>query len=228
MMKYYLAGFYLIQVRPLEYGSFKGQEIMTCSDCINASLLDSFSRSWTSREEDIKKAASEYHIDLETLSSIHDWTDQKDTEHKIGYINVFSTLASATEYHHKFFSHLDNVKLLGLFLPEHEADRLIEEFEEVNRGDDGIRKNLLKKELETDKGIKLGFDLIGLGPGGRFHTFHCHHLANFLEEEFKIEVNEFGLIKTDSKWKELTTYMNDENSSVEPDPWYFTKVRLFN
>ena len=228
-MNYYLAGYYLIIARPSPniIGRFEEKEILTCSHCINDSLLDSFSRSWTSRAEDIKKAETTYNIDLATISNIHDWTDQNDTEGKTGYINVFSTLESATEYRQKFFSHLNQVKLLGLYLPEPEADRLIEEFKDVNRGDDGIRINLRKKELEMDKGTELGFDLIGLGPGGGFHTFHCHHMVEFLEEENKVKINEFGLIGTDSKWQELSAYMNDEASAVEPDPWYFAKVKLF-
>jgi hypothetical protein len=212
---------------PFSYEGFKGKEVLTCSDCVNSSLLNSFSRSWTSRVKDVQKAESDYNLDLETISNIHVWTDQNDASGKIGYINVFSTLELATEYHQKFFSHLDKVKLLGLYLPESDADGLIEDFKEVNRGEDGIRLNLKKKERETSKGIELGFDLIGLSPGGRFHTFHCHYLAGFFEKEFNVKVNEFGLIEDDLKRQELTEYMNDKNSGVEPDPWYFAKLKLF-
>lgn len=225
-MKYYLAGFYLIQVRPIAYTGLQEQAVLTCSSCINTSLLDYFSRSWTSDAQDIQKAQSDFGIDLETISNIQDWTDQNDTAGKIGYSKVFNTLESAIEYHQKFFTHLDQVKLLGLYLPESEANRLIEDFKDENRGEDGIRKILTKKELETDEGIEIGFDLIGVEIGGNFHSFHCHYQASFLEDEFKVEVNNAGLIKTETKWEELIAYMNDEKSAVEPVPWYFAKVKL--
>lgn len=227
-MEYYLAGYYLIQVRPFSYEGLKCKGVLTCSGCINSSLLDSFSRSWTSRAEDIQKAESDYNLDLETISNIQAWADQNDEAGTIGYQNVFSTLEAATEYHQKFFSHLDKVKLLGLYLPESDIERLIEDFREAKWAEEGIRINVKKKERERSKGIELGFDLIGLSPGGSFHTFHCHFLADFFEEEFNVDINEFGLIENDVKRQELTEYMNDKNSPVEPDPWYFAKVKSFS
>ncbi len=226
-MKYYLAGYYLIQTQPLNYGCFLGKEILNCSTCINLSLLDNFSWSWTCKEEDIIKVQSNFNIDLEIVRRIQDWTEQKDTEGKIGLYDVFNTLETAKEYFERFFSHLDKVKLLGLYLPEPETDRLKEEFKNENTYYEGIIKNVIKKEPEPDTGSELGFDLIGIDIGGGLHTFHCHCMAGYLEEEFKVEVNELGLINSDAKWQELSAYMNDENSAVEPVPWYFAKVKLF-
>ncbi|PSR55901.1 hypothetical protein AHMF7605_21545 [Adhaeribacter arboris] len=238
-MKYYLAGFYLIIANPLEYDSFNRPEILTASSCFNCHLLDDFSRAWTSNEEDVQKAIDAFEIAAATISRIQDWTSQKDAAGMLGYENVFNTLESATNYQQKFFSHLDKVKLLGLYLPDSQADKLIKEcnvetfkeaneaFKDANLEEGGILQLLEKKELETNEGRAIGYDLIGVEVGGSFHTFHCHSLAKYLEKEFKIQVNEYGLIETDSKWQELVAYMNDKNSPAEPVPWYFAKVKLF-
>lgn len=55
-MIYNKAGYYLIKPRIIDFGSFKGQKILTCSTCLNDSLLDNFSRPWTIHNTNKKDA----------------------------------------------------------------------------------------------------------------------------------------------------------------------------
>ena len=45
--EFYLAGYQILKLKPLEYGSLKGQIIHTWSSCINFSIFDSWCQSWT-------------------------------------------------------------------------------------------------------------------------------------------------------------------------------------
>lgn len=229
-MDYYKAGYYLIKTRPISFGNFKDKQVLTCSSCINDSLLDTFSRPWTIHKNEKEDAIKDFGIDYQTIDLIHSWTDKMDTENKIGYPGLFYSIDSAKEYRDRFFSHLKNVSIYGLYLPEVEMENLIKEFEPQGEkmGEIGLRYNLRKRELDNDYGKLIGFDLIGIESGGDFHTFHCHDLYGDLKRDLEIEINEYGLINSDSKWEELVDYMNDENKGFEPVPWYFTKIRLID
>ena len=227
-MDYYKAGYYLIKTRPIGFGNFQNKSVLTCSSCINDSLLGSFSRPWTIHKNDKEEAIKDFDINYETIDLIHSWTDKMDADNKIGYPDLFYSIDSAREYRDKFFSHLNNIKILGVYFPKTEKDDLIKNFETKGEkmGEIGLCYNLRKQEVDNDKGKILGFDLIGLEVGGDFHSFHCHDLYGDLKRDLKIEINENGLIDSDDKWKELVDYMNDESKGFEPVPWYFAKIKL--
>jgi hypothetical protein len=227
-MDYYKAGYYLIRLRPIGFGNFQDKSVLTCSSCINDSLLDNFSRPWTIHKKEKEEAIKEYGINYKTIELIHSWTDKMDSESKIGYPDLFFSLDSAQEYRDKFFSHLDNILILGVYLPKSEMDELIKNFapQDKKMGEIGLRYNLRKNEIDNDIGKLLGYDLIGIEFGGEFHSFHCHDLCGDLHRDLGIKINENGLIDSDEKWRELVDYMNDENKGFEPVPWYFAKIKL--
>lgn len=229
-MDYYKAGYYLIKTRPIGFGNFKDKEVLTCSSCINDTLLDTFSRPWTIHKNEKEDAIKDFDIDYKTIESIHTWTNQMDTENKIGYPDLFNSIDSAREYRDRFFQHLNDVKILGVYLPIAEKDDLIKHFEPQGEkmGEIGLRCNLRKQEIDNDKENVLGFDLIGIEIGGDFHSFHCHDLYGDLKRDLEIELNDYGLINNDTKWKELVDYMNDEDKGFEPVPWYFVKIKLID
>lgn len=227
-MNYYLAGYYLIKLRPLGFGNFLSKSIYTCSTCINDSLLDSFSRSWTVRNDDIQVIENDLQGNSQMIGQIQEWTEKKDLEDKTGFLEVFYDINTAKEYHNAFFPNTENVKLFGLYLPESEAEELIKEFEPQNdkEGEIGIVHKLKSREIPiNDKNI-IGYDLIGVEIGGGFHSFHCHDLYADLNKEFGAKLNNYGLLGDDSSWRELSDYMNDEDNGFEPVPWYFAQVRL--
>lgn len=87
--------------------------------------MDNFARSWTCSEEDTINACKSFAIDLQTIQEIQSWTYLKDIEGQTQYIEAFSSKEAAREYKNTFFAHLNKIHLLGVYLPESEAKKLI-------------------------------------------------------------------------------------------------------
>ena len=204
-----------------------GLSIFTCSNCINDSLLEGLSRSWTWHDE--TESLKEFQISAATLKSIQAWTEEMDHKGKTGYIDIFYEIEVAKEYKERFFPNVDEVELLGLYLPNTEANLLVDDFVPQDKGFGrvGIEIGLSKRIAETESGIELGYDLIGVEPGGSFHSFQCHDLGAELAKRFKIKINDFGLLSSEHNWQEQVAFMNDEVNGCEPVPWYFAKIKQF-
>lgn len=228
-MKYHLLGYYLIQLKKVNYGSLVDREIGTCSTCLNSSLMDNFSRSWTCSKEDTIDACQIFKIDYQTIENIQNWTDLKDIEEQTQYIEIFSSIEAAREYKNTFFARLNRIHLFGVYLPESEAKKLLEDFipDSPQSGEIGIRKIIRREEAESETGRVAGFDLIGVEMSGSFHSFQCHDLEDEFKKKFKVEFNDSGLIKNEEHWEKLVEYANDEENGCEPVPWYFAKLKEF-
>lgn len=86
-MRYYLGGYYLINLKPIEFGSQRSKTVLTCSNCINDSLLDHWAYSWTTRNNaGIEVIKQEYQLREEDVISIRKWTGDPLNENKIGWI----------------------------------------------------------------------------------------------------------------------------------------------
>lgn len=229
-MKFYFGGYYLIKLRKANFGSIKNQEIMTCSSCINDTLFDSWSMSWTTPiENQIKDIREELKISEEKQIKIQKWSDKKFEEKKIGWQQVFSDYETIKEYSDKFFTHIKEKEILKILFPENERRDFLTEFapEKKEYGTLGIYDNLIEGIIdeETENEEFIGFDLIGVELGGDFHTFHCHDLANDLKNKFELEINRFGLIEEIKNPQKVINYMNNEGNGFEPVPWYVVKIK---
>lgn len=229
-MKYYFGGYYLIKPREANFGGIKNKKILTCSSCINDTLIDSWAISWaTPIEPQTKLIREEFEINDEKLRDIQNWADKKLDEKRIGWLEVFSDLETIQEYSNKYFSHMKEKEILQILFPEDEREDFLTEFAPAKKeyGALGIYDNLNREivEEQNESQITIGYDLIGVELGGNFHSFHCHDLATELGAKFGIELNEYGLIKEITNQKEIIDYMNDEENGFEPVPWYLVKVK---
>lgn len=230
-MKFYFGGYYLIKPRKADFGSIKNKELLTCSSCINDTLINTWAISWaTPIEHQIKELREIYKINEEKQIEIQHWADKKFKEKRIGWHQVFSDIETVKEYSDNFFSHVKDKEILQILFSENTRDDFITEFAPATKesGTLGIYDNLKKKiiEKESDDEAFIGYDLIGVEPGGNFHTFHCHDLTNELTSKFGIKLNEFGLLKEIKNPKEITEYMNNKENGCEPVPWYLVKVKI--
>ncbi|MDR3669021.1 MAG: hypothetical protein P4L35_19500 [Ignavibacteriaceae bacterium] len=231
MAAYYLGGYYVIKEIPVDFGSKKSQIISSCSDCLNDSLLYNWSYSWTTNNnEHIKKIKTDYQLNDETIQLIRQWVDNAFEEKKIGWINLFNDLETAKEYVAKFFSHVPNVKTIGIYFTETEIVDLLTEFKPPaeNQSSIGLSQNLSKRlpEINSENEAFIGFDIIGIECTGGFHTFHCHDLSKYLEDIFKLQINQHGLFEDSQQWESVIKYMNDEVNGFEPVPWFVCKTKL--
>jgi len=230
-MAYYLGGYYLIRQKPIDFGSHVHKTVFTCSNCINESLLDDWSYSWTTNNNsEIENIKSEYHLSDENIKSIRQWVDKAFNEKRIGWINVFNDLGTAKEFRDTFFSHISDIRLIGVYFAEPEISDLITEFKprDENFGQLGLYENLMNRtpEVESARETFIGFDIIGIEMDGGYHTFHCHDISADLVEKFGLEPNEYGLFKEIEDMQSIGRYMNDEENGYEPVPWFVCKEKL--
>lgn len=227
---YYHAGYYLIKLRPIGFGSQVSKRVFTCSICINDSLLDSWSYSWTTRNNDgIDEIKAAFQFDDERILSIREWVDNAHDSGKIGWPNVFRDLETVGEYCDRFLPKLADMHVISLYFPEPEVADLLSEFEPKK---EGLGKIGLYEGLEgkvPEGALKgedfIGFDVIGVEDGGDFHSFYCHDMSDELVEKFHLTINQYGLFNDIPDWKSVTDFIR---VSGEPVPWFVCKVKLVN
>ena len=227
--KYYLGGYYLTRLRPKTYGDEKGNLIYTCSECINDHILDIWSYSWTTdNNQQIDKIKDDYGFSNKQIDEIRTWVDQKSNDNKIGFLNGFTDLETAIEYKRKFFNNMKNVKVFALYFDTKERTDILEEFKPQSEkfGEIGLRLTLLKEIEEQENEVLIGYDYIGIESGGSFHTFHCHDIGKVLSDKFGLTLNKFGLFDSNINSKQVLDYLNDEENGCEPVPWFITKTKL--
>jgi hypothetical protein len=230
-MGYYLGGYYLIRQKPIDFGSQLHKTVFTCSNCINESLLDDWSYSWTTNNNsEIENIKIEYHLSDENIKAIRQWVDKAFNEKRIGWINIFNDLVTAKEFRDTFFSHFSDVLLIGVYFSEMEITDLLTDFKprEENYVQLGLYENLMNKipEVESARETFIGFDIIGIEMDGSHHTFHCHDISAVLVEKFGLETNEFGLFKEIENVQSIAKYMNADENGYEPVPWFVCKEKL--
>ncbi len=227
--KYYFGGYYLTKLRPKSYGAETGSLIYTCSECINDHILDTWSYSWTlDNNKHIEEIKSNYHLSDEQITEIRNWVDEKHNENKIGWTNVFVDIETALEYKNKFFAHFKDIKIFALYFDTNERIDILEEFKPQSEkmGEIGLRLTLLKELEEQDNEELLGYDYIGIEIGGSIHSFHCHDIGKELSDTFNLTINKYGLFDSAKHSKQVLDYLNDEENSCEPVPWYLAKTKL--
>ena len=229
MMNYFLAGYFLIKPKAIIFGDYIGKLVHTCSGCINDSLLETWCYSWTYPDIDIDEIKQKFRITDDRIAELRIWVDKKFHENKIGWAEVFLDRDTVFAYKTKFFSHLPELKILAIYLNEIDLAILINKFEpqQPNMGEIGIVKMLKKKILEKEaiNEEMLGYDFIGLEPGGSFHTFYCYNVTEQLVNKLGLSVNEFGLLEQADNWDQIHLYLNDKTKGLEPVHWVVARTK---
>jgi len=229
-VKHYIGAYYLIKLKPVEYGTIKGSEIYTCSRCINESFFDSWAISWaTTEKKQLKETKQTFNLTDKNIEEIQVWADNKLNEQKLGWINTFSDLETLTEYKEKFFLKDSEFEILSISFPEKELNRIlnITKPTESLSGEIGIYSKLKNQEIDLEKGEFLGYDIIGIEMSGDFHSFHCNDLANDLKSKFGLKINEFGLFEKIENWIGIEKFLSDPMNAEEV-PWFYVKVNRMN
>ena len=231
MSLYYFGGYYLVQLKPIDFGSSISQTVYTCSNCINNSLVDNWSYSWVNDNNNgIKDVYHKFEIDSLKLLAIRNWVDEKFDANRVGWVDVFADLETAESYKQTFFSHLNDIVIMSIYLSENERNDLLDEFkpQKEGQGSIGLYQNLIKGIIEDESKNEefIGFDLIGVEYSGDFHTFYCHDISNDLINKFGLEINSYGLLNDSDNWESILNHMNDEKTGLEPVPWFSAKIKL--
>lgn len=225
---YYFGGYYLLRPKAISFGADKGKLTQTTSACINEALLDTWIYSWfKSSKKELETVKKKFCIDDEAISQIQHWADQKYESGKLQWIDNFADLETAAEFKNQFFSHLQDVNIYSIYLSATDARALIQSFNGEAEGEFGLRKNLLAgipEEADSNEQL-LGYDLIGVELGGKYHSFYCDNQTSQLLAEFKLTLNENGLFENIEDWSPVVAYLNDEKNFFEPVPWFVAKTK---
>ena len=227
MEKYYNAGYYLMKLKPIEFGADKDKIVETCSDCINFSVFDYWCLSWTG-DKLTKEQKIELDLTDEKISAIQKWTDDKFDKKEIRWGNALPDLEAVLTFKSLFFSNIKNIDIYTIYFSETDTDSLIEEFDKdgMNNGNFGLRINLMKKNENKSATNEefLGYDFIGVEGDGSFHSFYCHNITTALVNQFSLVINEHGLFQEIKEPKRLKDYLNIPENGLEPVPWYIVKT----
>lgn len=237
-MDYYLGGYLLLHCLPVDMPGHpqNGKPLLTCSTCINESLLDVWSYSWGSDDESTlydasttlyQHVESTFGIDSLVREKIQIWVDKHDSD--IGWLGVFMNAQTAIDYKQTFFKHVQNCYLLALYFSDIDAQKFITRWQPQSKQDGilGIPQRLIRYQPEyADPRERLfGYDIVGLDIGGEFHSSHCHYLGETLREKFALNLNHHGLYDAIPDWQPVIDYMNDETTGCEPVPWGIAKIK---
>jgi len=226
-ISYYLGGYNIIKLKPIDFGFLNGKISHTCSSCINFSIFDSWTQSWVKQNLDDNEK-SQLKINDEKILEIQNWTDSKFQN----LAKLFPNLDLANEFKNLFLKDIQDLEIYSINFSETDSNLLIEEFREgfhtndynYNNGDFILRNNLQKKISENHNEKVMGFDLIGVECDGSFHSFHCNDASEILNVKFGLKLNEFGLYDEISDTIELREFLKDEDH-FEPVPYYICKVK---
>jgi hypothetical protein len=230
-MKSYFGGYFLMKLKPVSFGTETGKHVYSCSDCINDNLVDMWSYSWTNNNVELAETAKEnFTLADEDIISIRKWVDNMHLENKLVWPNIFTDIESVSEYKKNFFSHLEDLKIMGLYFEEDAAAGILQKFQPTSNkiGEIGFRTILAKKipGAEYENEIPIGFDFIGIDASGSFHTFYCHDKGRELENKFGLSLNKFGLFDASSNFREVLDYINDKTNRFEVCPWFSVMTKL--
>lgn len=224
-MNYYLGGYYWISLC-----KHNGADLYTASDCINNSMMGYWAYPWGQDEDALKSAYHDINVESNELKRLRQWVDEKLEQQHLGWISIFYDVNTAKSYEATFLAHIPDKVLLALYFPDGEASDFLEEFSprDTDMGGIGLYEQLSRKIKEEPLANEqtLGFDLIGIEMGGDFHSFHCHSIAGDLFEKFGLHLNSYGLIDHIPDPDALSRYLNDEETGLEPVPWFIVKVKL--
>lgn len=224
-MKHYLGGYFLFRLKPFDWSPVS--DVYTATNCLNEHLLGLWSYSWTTKTEPTNET---FGLNEDRIEGLRRWVDQQHRAGKIGWLNVFADLNTARAYQRTFFPQLDGVKTVALYVAEPTADEIIRALTPASKGwgEAGLYQTLLKKTPEIDSlnELVIGYDLIGLEPGGDFHSFHCHGIGAELAERFGLTLNRYGLFDDCADWTPVLNALNNGEIGAEPVPWYVAKMKL--
>lgn len=233
MDTHYLAGYYLIKLKPIDFGDDKNKIIWTCSQCINYSAFDNWCLSWT-HDKPGKEEKKALNLTDEAIRLIQNWTDNRFDK----LVNGFPDLSTANEFKNLFYDSRQDIEVLALYFPKQDAELLIDDFSEgnnvdvfnYNNGNLEIRKHLqtgIEEKADPNEEF-LGYDFIGVECDGSFHSFYCSNVTKELTNKCKLSTNGFGLFDKVEDIDAVRLYLNDPGSFLEPLPYYVVKVKRVN
>ena len=223
-MDFFVGGYFLVQGVQLAEQMNKTllpTKFWTVSQCLCEIYPDSWVFSWgTKSSHDDKDYQAILKLDNDTFQLMQAWADEIFNKGELGWPYVFMNVETAQQFYTQYLQHIPDIKLLSIAL----ADPYWAEFIEDNKpaqgkGEGGIYKKLVQKQVYDGNGIVRGFEILGEEWGEWFHSFVCNSLEDEYVERLHISLNQNGLIDRYEDAVRATYHTNLDEVGAEPVLW---------
>jgi hypothetical protein len=198
---------------------------LTASACLADMAPDWWAIEWVGttygeREE----RAARLGIQTKNVPSLVRWVTERFGE-TFRWPNVFTDVVHAREFFRQFG--LADVHLMGIALPSD----LVETFLEASAppeqqpgyapvGATGVHDVVSRMEPLASGGSRRGYEVLGYGEVGQFHSFRCNDLERDFEREFDARFNEWGLIDDAAIARRCAAYASLPTTSTSARDWH--------
>jgi len=229
-MKFYVAGYYLIQGSRkqswMDKGNLLPDKIWSGSRHICPKFPDSWVLGWLSnRETEAKKKLETARIIIK-LSDDEFFKCQEDfneliRRNQFGFPNVFMDSNIALEKYHQYFHSVPDLKLLGFGLPEAYLEAFFEQynskgFESITRN--GVYQKLTQRELFNEGYSRIGYDLLGF-DGADYCSFICGSMENKIHNRYGVQYNQHGFISSYEQADKVSQAIVNREETAEEGFW---------
>ena len=239
-MKFYVAGYYLIQgslkQEWMDKDNLLPEKIWSGSSHICQKIPDSWVLGWTSNrgdievEHELERARAMTKLSLEDFSLAQKEFNELLRENQFGFPNVFMNSDVALEKYHQHFAAVPDLKLLGLGLPETYLEQFFtqysaEEFKPFSVN--GVHLKLSQKKICDAKGW-IGYDLLGF-DGADYCSFLCGSMESEIYEKYGVRYNEYGMIAEFDQAERVSQAIASGEQTAEEGfwaPWLVFELKI--
>lgn len=222
-MKFYRAGYYLVKKQE-PFNSW------TTTEHVNQIYPNTsiFLEEENEEKSELQKALKISDIEFQNLRTL---LEKDYISNRIDYpifessSYVFQNLNTAYEVKEKYFYNLEEVKIIGIYLPS----EMINEYLRVNNkyeGGNSFNLNSIivsKKIIEEDFGEDLGYDVIGDDDYSEYHSFLCY----YFQKKCDVLLNDNNLITSYDEAKKMLKHTKDYAKEVQVGDWFIVKMKAF-
>jgi hypothetical protein len=85
-----------------------------------------------------------------------------------------------------------------------------------------VHEVLGRRQPLAPGGSRRGYEVLGYGDTGQFHSFRCHHLELDFGRELQVtfNVNEWGLIHDEELARKCAAYANRPEVATDARAWH--------
>ncbi|MEK4029258.1 hypothetical protein MKZ02_12050 [Pseudobacillus sp. FSL P4-0506] len=223
-MNYISGGYYVIS--PSKRANYMDQSllpeiIVSASECL-CDLHPEINILWGDSQKNKRNYAEKWNLSRSIFEKMERWVVDKFEEGTFQFPQVFTTVDIARDFAHMFLSHLNDIKIIGVALPESLVGEFLDEEETLSlpaKERYGVEALLMNKiPVDTEASMLNGYEVLGF-ECGTFHSYICNGLEKDYSDKFTFSLNEKGLIPTLEMAMKYCEYSNDERIGTEPVLW---------
>jgi len=223
-MEFISGGYYIIA--PTIRQEFMDKEIIpdkiiSVSECI-CDFYPEINVFWGGSKENKLKYIKDLNISVDKYKEMEKWIKDKSDLKQFEYPQIFPSLNLTKEFFNKFLNHINDLKIIGIGLPNNYLESFLDEEGTKNKSTEersGIENVLIKKEfINSQTGSIKGYEILGYETN-TFHSYLCNGLEKDFKNQYVFSLNENGFIKSLTEAERYCDIANDEDLGTEPVFW---------